>query len=106
VTTELQKAKSKYKAVSLFLASLYLSDQSGKEEIVCVQVNVKSCHPASCWHFTLGARSATHPEVLYAFRQKSSHPAVHAASVRIDTKAVCIFFRILSYGKLKMLKSN
>ena len=88
------------------LASLYLKDQSGKEEIVCVQVNVKSCHPASCWHFTLGARSATHPEVLYAFRQKSSHPAVHAASVRIDTKAVCIFFRILSYGKLKMLKSN
>ena len=64
------------------LASLYLEDQSGKEEIVCVQVDVKSCHPASCWHFTLGARSATHPEVLYAFRQKSSHPTVHATSVK------------------------
>ena len=71
---------------------MYLEDQLGKEKIVCVQVSVKSCHVASCWHLTLGVRPATHPEGLYAFRQGCSCPAVHAASVRIDTKALCVSF--------------
>ena len=30
-------------------------------------------------------------QVLYAFRQKSSHPTVHATSVRIDTIILYLF---------------
>ena len=71
---------------------MYLEYQSGKE-IVCVQVSVKRCHLASCWHFTLGVRSAPPLVVLYAFRQKSSYPSVHAASVRIDSNHCVYLFQ-------------